>query len=75
MDIANIAPEFTAAARAAAPAVRAAKERFFRFGWGLFVHYGLYSVSGEGEWQMHHERIDPERYYAERLPLFKPKPG
>lgn len=75
MDIANIAPEFTAAARAADPAVRAAKERFFRFGWGLFVHYGLYSVSGEGEWQMHHERIDPERYYAERLPLFKPKPG
>ena len=75
MELGNIAPAFTAAGRRDDPAVVAAKERFYRFGWGLFIHYGLFSASGEGEWQMHNERIDPKAYYAERLPLFKPKPG
>ena len=74
-DLGNIAPEFTAAGRADNPAVVAAKGRFFRCGWGLFVHYGPYSVSGEGEWQMHDERIDPDKYFSERLPGFKPRPG
>ena len=74
-DLGNIAPEFTAAGRADDPAVKAAKDRFFKWGWGLFIHYGLYSGSGEGEWQMHDERIEPDAYYAERLPLFRPKPG
>ena len=74
-DLGNIAPEFTAAGRADDPVVRAAKERFYKWGWGLFVHYGLFSGWGEGEWQMHDERLDVKRYYEERLPLFKPKPG
>ncbi len=75
MELGNFAPAFTAAGRRDDPAVVAAKERFYHFGWGLFIHYGLFSASGEGEWQMHDERIDPKAYYAERLPLFKPKPG
>lgn len=75
MELGNIAPEFTAAGRTNDPAVVAAKKRFYRFGWGLFIHYGLFSVSGEGEWQMHDERLDPKAYYAARLPRFKPKPG
>lgn len=25
-------------------------ERFNRLGFGLFVHFGLYSVVGKGEW-------------------------
>lgn len=74
-DLGNIAPEFTAAGRADDPVVKAAKERFYKWGWGLFVHYGLYSAKGEGEWVMHDERIDPEKYYAELVPKFRPKPG
>jgi len=29
---------------------------------GLFVHYGLYSVLGRGEWVMYHERISVKDY-------------
>ena len=74
-ELGNVAPEFSAAGRADNPEVKAAKERFFKWGWGLFVHYGLYSAKGEGEWLMHDERIDPKAYYAELLPRFKPKAG
>ena len=28
-------------------------ERFEGLGFGLFVHFGLYSVVGEGEWYLH----------------------
>lgn len=31
---------------------------------GLFVHWGLYSVPGRGEWEMYHGRI-PNKKYAE----------
>lgn len=30
--------------------------------YGLFVHYGLYSLLGRGEWTMNKERIAPEDY-------------
>ena len=29
---------------------------------GLFVHYGLYSVLGEGEWAMFRQRLDIDEY-------------
>ena len=29
---------------------------------GLFLHYGLYSLIGKGEWYMHHAHINPEDY-------------
>ena len=38
---------------------------------GLFVHWGVYSVPGRGEWVMHNERI-PVGEYEEIPPLFNP---
>lgn len=29
---------------------------------GLFVHFGLYSIVGKGEWYMHNENIEPLKY-------------
>lgn len=29
---------------------------------GMFIHWGVYSVIGRGEWAMHNERIPPEEY-------------
>ncbi len=29
---------------------------------GLFVHYGLYSIIGKGEWYMHNFNIEPKEY-------------
>lgn len=37
--------------------------RWFRDArFGLFIHYGLYSLPGRGEWVMYHERIRPDEY-------------
>jgi len=35
---------------------------FARARLGLFVHYGLYSLHGKGEWHMDYERIPPAEY-------------
>ncbi len=35
---------------------------FEAMGLGLFVHFGLYSVLGRGEWVKHHERMPDEQY-------------
>jgi alpha-L-fucosidase len=35
---------------------------------GLFVHWGVYSVLGDGEWVMNNQRIDKKTY--EKLPAF-----
>jgi alpha-L-fucosidase len=38
---------------------------------GLFIHWGVYSVLGEGEWVMHNKKMTVEEY--EKLPsLFNP---
>ncbi len=29
---------------------------------GMFVHFGLYSIVGKGEWYMHNENIQPKEY-------------
>lgn len=42
------------------PRVAAYESRAF----GLFLHWGLYSQLGEGEWVWHHHQLDRERYLA-----------
>ncbi|MFY0607592.1 MAG: alpha-L-fucosidase [Cyclobacteriaceae bacterium] len=38
---------------------------------GLFIHWGVYSILGDGEWVMHHQNISIDEY--EKLPtLFNP---
>jgi len=39
---------------------------------GLFVHWGLYSLLGKGEWAMHHERI-PVAEYEKLRSRFNPE--
>ena len=39
-------------------------EKFEKLGFGLFVHFGLYSVIGAGEWYLHsNPKPDKEKYY------------
>ena len=35
---------------------------FLNARYGMFVHYGLYSILGRGEWSMNRERIPHEEY-------------
>lgn len=37
-------------------------QNFEKLGFGLFVHYGLYSVLGKGEWYEHVYNMDKEKY-------------
>lgn len=39
---------------------------------GMFIHWGLYSVVGRGEWVMHSERI-PKAEYAKLAARFNPR--
>ncbi len=39
-------------------------ERFKRLGFGIFVHFGLYSLVGKGEWHYSLGGIKPEEYNA-----------
>jgi alpha-L-fucosidase len=39
---------------------------------GMFIHWGLYSILGRGEWVMHNEKI-PAEEYAKLADEFKPK--
>ena len=41
---------------------------------GIYVHFGLYSLLGRGEWTMYSERINPEEY-AKLANDFLPEPG
>ncbi|MDR6882431.1 alpha-L-fucosidase [Bacillus sp. 3255] len=36
--------------------------RFERLAFGMFVHYGLYSQLGQGEWVQYHQGIDKSKY-------------
>lgn len=36
--------------------------RFEQLGFGLFVHWGLYALVGEGEWVWHHHRLPRDGY-------------
>ena len=47
---------------------------FENLGFGMFVHFGLYSLLGKGEWALDQLKLDPKEYekLAER---FAPKEG
>ncbi|MEM6504213.1 MAG: alpha-L-fucosidase [Planctomycetota bacterium] len=40
---------------------------------GLFIHYGLFSSPGRGEWLMFNERVHPDKY-ARLVADFRPEP-
>ncbi len=44
---------------------------FEKLGFGMFVHFGLYSVLGKGEWSLHSLHIDPAEYET-LAPKFNP---
>ena len=44
------------------PTPSARVQAFERLGFGMFLHYGLYSQLGAGEWAMNLQRIPKERY-------------
>jgi len=46
---------------------------FENLGFGMFVHFGIYSVLGKGEWAKHILNIPDEEYYA-LMKQFDPKP-
>ncbi len=39
-------------------------EKFQKLGFGLFVHFGLYSKLGKGEWVLHLHQLDKQEYNA-----------
>jgi len=54
-----------------APANLAAREWFQDARFGLFVHWGVYSVLGDGEWVMNNKKIPIADY--EKLPARSPR--
>jgi alpha-L-fucosidase len=54
------------------PAQRDARTKWFRDAkFGMFIHWGVYSLMGKGEWIMHEEKIQvPE--YEKLYPRFNP---
>ena len=46
---------------------------FEKLGFGMFVHFGLYSMFGEGEWNKEENHLDPEDYYP-KAKDFNPAP-
>jgi alpha-L-fucosidase len=51
-----------------APGNLKAREWFQDAKFGLFIHWGVYSVPGDGEWVMNNQRIDKATY--QKLPAF-----
>ncbi len=45
-----------------------AREWFQNSKFGMFIHWGVYSVLGDGEWVMNNQRIDKQTY--QKLPAF-----
>jgi alpha-L-fucosidase len=52
-------------------ATEAGLNRFLDDTFGMFIHWGLYSILARGEWIMHHERI-PVAEYEKLVPQFNP---
>ena len=44
---------------------------FEKLGFGMFVHFGIYSVFGRGEWAKHHNKMEWEEYLTS-LERFSP---
>ncbi|HVX67498.1 MAG TPA: alpha-L-fucosidase [Bryobacteraceae bacterium] len=78
----NYLSSFAAAplAAAAAAALPGDDDRARRMKWwhdarfGMFIHWGLYSVLGRHEWAMEHEGI-PVAEYEQLAKRFQPRPG
>jgi len=51
-----------------APENLKAREWFQDAKFGMFIHWGVYSVLGDGEWVMNNQRIDKQTY--QKLPAF-----
>lgn len=64
-----LASAATAVAYEPAPENLAAREWFQDAKFGVFIHWGVYSVPGRGEWVMHHEDFTVEAYepFAEQF--------
>lgn len=54
------------------PANLAARQWFQQARFGLFIHWGVYAVRGEGEWVMHEKRMTVAEYERDLLPVFDP---
>lgn len=48
------------------------KQWFREAKFGLFIHWGIYAVTGRGEWLRQTEQV-PEEEYAKQIPLFTAK--
>ncbi|MCQ2142579.1 MAG: alpha-L-fucosidase [Bacteroidales bacterium] len=56
-------PEDLAAARFAPTADQiAAREKFNKYRFGIFIHWGIYSMLGDGEWAMQNHDINYKEY-------------
>lgn len=49
-------------------------KEFEKLGLGMFVHFGLYSILGQGEWAKYTLEIPDEEYYEPLPQQFNPKP-
>ena len=67
----SVAPASAQEGYAPSPENLEARSWFRDARFGMFVHWGVYSVPGRGEWVMHNERI-PVGEYEEIPPLFNP---
>ena len=50
------------------------KEEFSKLAYGMFIHYGLYSIYGRGEWVMSTERMTNEEYFSV-IPQYRNDPS
>ena len=50
----------------------AARAWFQEARFGLFIHWGVYAVAGDGEWVMHNKRITVAEYERDFPPAFNP---
>jgi alpha-L-fucosidase len=49
-----------------------ARQWFQEARFGLFIHWGVYAVAGEGEWVMHQKRLTVPEYERDFPPAFNP---
>ncbi len=45
---------------------------FTRDRFGMFIHWGLYSMAGRHEWVKHHEKIPCDKYDEKYFKRFDP---
>src|SRR3954465_3303174 len=66
------AAELSAAGEPPASEQREARERFRSLGFGMFVHWGIYSQLGDGEWVLNNHKI-PLPGYEPLAASFRPE--